>query len=174
MIDNEMLLWGGLAEREATGETYMCSHDLIECFNLLTSEWNQRRATFNSQSDLPHQCFHAQIGVVQNRDIYQFGGRYKSSSDDRFRYFNDVYKLDGSTLDWQLICPDDESSPRGRSQHGMCVLGKKGDEHLVTIEGFGAMIPSPIPDGSQFLPHPNDPYGCFNNETWLFSLRKSE
>ena len=160
--------------RESTGEKYLCSPDLIECFNLLTSQWNERRATSNSPSDLPHPCVNARIGVVQNRDIYQFGGGYYSS-DGRLVYSNDVHKLDGLTLEWQRIHSNDQSTPSGRRSHGMCVLGKKGDEHLVIMGGFGTKIVSPIPDGSQFIPHPNYPdEGGWNNEVWLFCIRKSE
>ena len=159
--------------RESTGENYLCSPDLIECFNLLTSQWNERRATSNSPSDLPHPFFHARIGVVQNRDIYQFGGIY-FSSDGRRVFSNDVHKLDGSTLEWQRIHSNDQSTPSGRSAHGMCVLGKKGDEHLVMMGGLGTTIVSPIPDGSQFIPNPNNPGEGWNNEVWLFCIQKSE
>ena len=173
VINDEMLLWGGVAVREWTGEQYLCSPELIECFNLLTSQWNERRATSNSPSDLPHPCEDARIGVVQNRDIYQFGGVYLSS--DRRRVFlNDVHKLDGLTLEWQRIHSNDQSTPSGRSRHGMCVLGKKGDEHLVMMGGYGTKIVSPIPDGSQFIPNSNYPDLGWNNEVWLFCIRKSE
>ena len=173
VINDEMLMWGGGAVRESTGEKYYCSPDLMECFNLLTSQWNERRATSNSPSDLPHPCINAQIGVVQNRDIYQFGGGYKSS-DRRLVYFNDVHKLDGSTLEWQRIHSNDQSTPSGRTEHGMCVLGKKGDEHLVIMGGSGTKIVSPIPDGSQFIPSSKYPDRGWNNEVWLFCIRKSE
>ena len=113
VINDEMLVWGGVAVRESTGEKYYCSPVLIECFNLLTSQWNERRATSKSPSDLPHPCIHPRIGVVQNRDIYQFGGYYLSS-DDRDVYLNDVHKLDGSTLEWQGIHSNDQSTPSGR------------------------------------------------------------
>ena len=175
IIDHEMLLWGGKATRESTGKKFLCSQDVIECLNLSTSEWNKRRVISNiPQSDIPHPCINARIGVVQNRDIYQFGGRYKSS-DGRLVFLNDVHKLDGSTLEWQRIHSNDQSTlPSGRSSHGMCVLGKKGDEHLVMMGGFGTKILSPIPDGSQFIPSSNDPDRGFNNEVWLFCIRKSE
>ena len=173
VINDEMLVWGGGEVRESTGQKYLCSPDLIECFNLLTSQWNERRATSNSPSDLPQPCTNARIGVVQNRDIYQFGGGYRSS-DGRPVYLNDVHKLDGSTLEWQRIHPSDESTPSGRSEHGMCVLGKKGDEHLVMMGGWGTAIVSPIPDGSQIIPSSKYPdLGC-NNEVWLFCIQKSE
>ena len=174
IINQEMLLWGGRAMREWTGEKYLCSTNVIECLNLATSEWNQRRAISNiPDSDIPHPCVHAQIGVVQNRDIYQIGGSY-ISSDGRHVFSNDIHKLDGSTLEWQRIFPNDQSTPSGRSQHGVCVLGKKGDEHLVVMGGYGPKIVSPIPDGSQFIPHPKYPGRGWNNELWLFSVRKSE
>ena len=175
VINEEMLLWGGIAARESTGELYVCSHDLIHCFNLLTSQWNERRTTSNSPSDLPHPCSGARIGVVQNRDIYQFGGggTYKSS-DGRNILLNDLHKLDGLTLEWQRIHPNGESTPNGRSQHGLCVLGKKGDEHLVMMGGLGTKIVSPVPDGSQFIPHPENPEVGLSNEVWLFSIQKSE
>ena len=156
VINDDMLLWGGFAVRESTGEKYFCSPDLIECFNLLTSQWNERRATSNSPSDLPHSCLGARIGVVQNRDIYQFGGEY-FSSDGRDVCLNDVHKLVGLTLEWQRFHFNDQSTPSGRLQHGMCVLGKKGNEHLVIMGGEGTKIVSPIPDGSQFIPSSNDP-----------------
>ena len=159
--------------RESTGEGYLCSPDLIECFNLLTSQWNEQGATSNSPSDLPQPCAHARIGVVQNRDIYQFGGEY-SSSDGRHVFLNDVRKLDGSTLEWQRIHSNDQSAPSGRRSHGMCVLGKKGDEHLVMMGGYGTKIVSPIPDGSQFIPSSKYPDRGWNNEVWLFCIRKSE
>ncbi|XP_065841682.1 uncharacterized protein [Oscarella lobularis] len=172
IIDEEMLLWGGKAMRESTGEKFYCCQDVIECLNLSTSEWNQRRAISNiPQSDIPHPCSHARIGVVQNRDIYQFGGGY-FSSDDRRVYSNDVHKLDGSTLEWQRIHSNDQSTPSGRVNHGMCVLGKKGDEHLVMMGGIGTPIVSPIPDGSQFIPSSNYPDEGWNNEVWLFCIRK--
>ncbi|XP_065831023.1 uncharacterized protein [Oscarella lobularis] len=173
VINEEMLLWGGIAARESTGELYVCSHDLIHCFNLLTSQWNERRTTSNSPSDLPHPCSGARIGVVQNRDIYQFGGggTYKSS-DGRNILLNDLHKLDGLTLEWQRIHPNGESTPNGRSQHGLCVLGKKGDEHLVMMGGLGTKIVSPVPDGSQFIPHPENPEVGLSNEVWLFSIQK--
>ena len=174
VINDEMLLWGGLAVRESTGENYLCSPDLIECFNLLTSQWNERRATSNSPSDLPHSCVYPRIGVVQNRDIYQFGGHYLSSDQGRPVYSNDVHKLDGLTLEWQRIHSNDQSTPSGRARHGMCVLGKKGDEHLVMMGGIGTKIVSPIPDGSQFIPDPTNPDVGWNNEVWLFCIRKSE
>ena len=158
--------------RESTGKKYYCSRDLIECFNLLTSQWNQRRATSKSPSDPPHPCEDARIGVVQNRDIYQFGGLY-SASDGRLVYFNDVHKLDGSTLEWQRIHSNDQSTPSGRVNHGMCVLGKKGDEHLVMMGGYGTKIVSPL-DGSQFIPNPKIPDFGWNNEVWLFCIQKSE
>ena len=121
--------------KESTGENYYFSPDLIECFNLLTSQWNERRATSNSPSELPHPCRNARIGVVQNRDIFQFGGLYKSSDQGRPIYLNDVHKLDGLTLEWQRIHSNDQSTPSGRSNHGMCVLGEKGDEHLLIMGG---------------------------------------
>ena len=145
----------------------MCSHDLIHCFNLLTSQWNERRTTSNSPSDLPHPCSGARIGVVQNRDIYQFGGAYKLF-DGRNVFSSDLHELDGLTLEWKRIHPNEQSTPSGRSQHGLCVLGKEGDEHLVMIGGLGTKIISPVPDGSQFIPHPENPevglatkFGCF-------------
>ena len=159
--------------RESTGEKYLCSQDVIECLNLSTSKWNQRRAISNiPQFDIPHPCVDARIGVVQNRDIYQFGGGYESS-DGRLVYFNDVHKLDGSTLEWQRIHSNDQSTPSRRATHGMCVLGKKGDEHLVIMRGWGTTIVSPIPDGSQFIPDSKYPYRGWNNEVWLFCIRKS-
>ena len=159
--------------RESTGEKFFCSQDVIECLNLSTSEWNERRAISNiPQSDIPHPCVCARIGVVQNRDIYQFGGYY--SSDGRLVYSNDVHKLDGLTLEWQRIHSNDQSTPSGRSHHGMCVLGKKGDEHLVMMGGWGTKIVSPIPEGSQFIPDEDDPDVGYNNEVWLFCIRKSE
>ena len=173
VINDEMLVWGGVEMEESTGKNYWCFPDLIECFNLLTSQWNERRATSNSPSDLPHSCLYARIGVVQNRDIYQFGGSYFSSDQGHHVYLNDVRKLDGSTLEWQRIHSNDQSTPSGRTQHGMCVLGKKGDEHLVIMGGWGTKIVSPIPDGS-FIPHSNDPDLGWNNEVWLFCIRKSE
>ena len=157
--------------RELTGKKFYCSHDVIECLNLSTSEWNKRLAI--SQSDIPHPCIHAQIGVVQNRDIYQFGGFYLSS-DDRPVYLNDIHKLDGSTLEWQRIHSNDQLTPSERTNHGMCVLGKKGDEHLVMMGGYGTAIVSPIPDGSQFIPSLKSPNRGRNNEVWLFSIQKSE
>ena len=158
--------------RESTGEKFYCSQDVIECLNLSTSEWNERRAISNiPKSDIPHPCICAGIGVVQNRDIYQFGGA-KFSSFRRPVFLNDLHKLDGSTLEWQRIHSNDQSTPSGRMEHGMCVLGKKGDEHLVMMSGFGSKIVSPIPDGSQFSPHPI--YPIYNNEVWLFSIQKSE
>ena len=174
VINDEMLVWGGFAVRESTGKMYVRSPELIECFNLLTSQWNERRATSNSPSDLPHPCFHARICVVQNRDIYQFGGFYFSSDQGRLVYLNDVHKLDGSTLEWQRIHSNDQSTPSGRESHGMCVLGKKGDEHLVIMGGHGTTIVSPIPDGSQFIPSSKYPNEGWNNEVWLFGIRKSE
>ena len=174
VINDEMLLWGGEAVRESTGEQYVCLPDLIECFNLLTSQWNERRATSNSPSDLPQPCLYARIGVVQNRDIYQFGGVYFSSDQARSVYSNDIHKLDGSTLEWQRIHSNDQSTPSGRTDHGMCVLGKKGDEHLVIMGGFGTKIVSPIPDGSQFIPSSKYPDSGWSNEVWLFCLQKSE
>ena len=95
-----MLLWGGRAIRKATGDqVHYCSHDVIECLNLATSEWNQQRAISNNpQSDIPHRCLNAGIGVVQNRDIYQFGGVYPASDGHRV-YSSDVHKLDGFTLE---------------------------------------------------------------------------
>ena len=173
VINDEMLVWGGLAVRESTGEEYACSPDLMECLNLSTNEWNERRATSNSPSDFPHPCLDARIGVVQNRDIYQFGG-FTFSSDGREVYLNDVHKLDGSTLEWQRIHSNDQSTPSGRRDHGMCVLGKKGDEHLVMMGGFGTTIVSPIPDGSQFIPSSKYPDLGYNNEVWLFCIRRSE
>ena len=173
VINDEMLVWGGGAVRESTGKNYLCSPDLMECFNLLTSQWNERRATSNSPSDLPHPCLFARIGVVQNRDIYQFGGRY-FSSDGRAVYSNDVHKLDGLTLEWERIHSNDQSTPSGRESHGMCVLGKRGDEHLVMMGGAGTTIVSPIPDGSQFIPSSKYPDEGWNNEVWLFCIRKSE
>ncbi|XP_065841745.1 uncharacterized protein [Oscarella lobularis] len=172
VINDEMLVWGGFAVRESTGKMYVRSPELIECFNLLTSQWNERRATSNSPSDLPHPCFHARICVVQNRDIYQFGGFYFSSDQGRLVYLNDVHKLDGSTLEWQRIHSNDQSTPSGRESHGMCVLGKKGDEHLVIMGGHGTTIVSPIPDGSQFIPSSKYPNEGWNNEVWLFGIRK--
>ena len=174
VINDEMLVWGGVAVRESTGKNYLCSPDLMECFNLLTSQWNERRATSNSPSDLPHPCRNARIGVVQNRDIYQFGGGYSSSDQGRDVYLNDVHKLDGSTLEWQRIHSNDQSTPSGRVNHGMCVLGKKGDEHLVMMGGWGTKIVSPIPDGSQFIPNSKYPEEGWNNEVWLFCIQKSE
>ena len=173
VINDEMLVWGGVAVRESTGKNYLCSPDLIECLNLSTSEWNQRRATSNSPSDLPHPCLGARIGVVQNRDIYQFGGQY-SSSPGHVVFFNDVHKLNGLTLEWERIHSNDQSTPSGRESHGMCVLGKKGDEHLVIMGGYGTKIVSPIPDGSQFIPYSKYPDRGFNNEAWLFCIQKSE
>ena len=161
--------------RESTGDLFFCSQDVIECLNLSTSEWNERRAISSiPQSDIPHPCLYARIGVVQNRDIYQFGGWYFSSDQGRPVYSNDVHKLDGLTLEWQRIHSNDQSTPSGRSRHGMCVLGKKGDEHLVMMGGFGTKIVSPIRDGSQFIPNSNDPDSGWNNEVWLFCIRKSE
>ena len=160
--------------RDSTGEKFFCSQDVIECLNLSTSEWNQRRAISNiSQFDIPHPCVCARIGVVQNRDIYQFGGGYLSS-DDRLVFSNDVHKLDGLTLEWERIHSNDQSTPSGRSGHGMCVLGKKGDEHLVMMGGYGTKIVSPIRDGSQFIPNSKYPDRGRNNEVWLFCIRKSE
>ena len=160
--------------RESTGKKFLCSQDVIECLNLSTSEWNQRRAISNiPQSDIPHPCVGAQIGVVQNRDIYQFGGFY-FSSDGRPVYLKDVHKLDGLTLEWERIHSNDQSTPSGRESHGMCVLGKKGDEHLVMMGGRGTTIVSPIPDGSQFIPSSKYPNEGWNNEVWLFCIRKSE
>ena len=174
IIDQEMLLWGGKAMRESTGDRFYCSQDVIECLNLSTSEWNQRRAVSSiPDSDIPHPCEDARIGVVQNRDIYQFGGFY-FSSDGREVSLNDVHKLDGSTLEWQRILPNDQSTPSGRWNHGFCVLGEEGDEHLVTMGGIGSKTVSPIPDASQFIPDPDKPDLGWNNEVWLFSLRKSE
>ena len=173
VINDEMLVWGGIAVRESTVVKFYCSPDLMECFNLLTSQWNERRATSNSPSDLPHPCLHARIGVVQNQDIYQFGGHYLSS-DRRPVFLNDVHKLDGLTFEWQRIHSNDQSTPSGRSNHGMCVLGKKGDEHLVMMGGYGTKIVSPIPDGSQFIPSSKYPEEGWNNEVWLFCIQKSE
>ena len=173
VIDDEMLLWGGVAIRESTWEKYACSPRVIECFNLLTSQWNQRRATSSSSFDLPHPCLDARIGVVQDRDIYQFGGAY-TSSEGNLSYSNDVHKLDGVTLKWQRIHPKDQSTPSGRSQHGLCVLGKKGDEHLVMMGGYGTKIGSPVPDGSEFVPNPINADRGWNNEVWLFSIQKSK
>ena len=174
VINDEMLLWGGRAVRESTGEAYLCSPNAIECFNLLTSQWNQRQATSDSASDLPQPCVQARIGVVQNQDIYQFGGGY-SSPDGRRVFLNEVHKLNASTFEWQRIHPNDQSTlPNGRSEHGMCVLGKKGDEHLVVMGGWGTKIVSPIPDGSQFIPSQKYPGRGWNNEVWIFSTQKSE
>ena len=172
MINDEMLLWGGAVVNEAE-VTYFCSHDLIECFNLLTSQWNQRRATVKSPSDLPPLCANAKIGFVQNRDIYQFGGYFKSSEGRSF-YWNDFHKLDGSTLQWEKILPNDQSTPSERFDHGLCVLGKKGDEHVVMMGGGGTKKVSLTPEGYQFIPHETCPYEAYNNEVWLFSVRKSE
>ena len=162
--------------RESTGDLFFCSQDVIECLNLSTSEWNQRRPISNiPQSDIPHpHCRNARIGVVQNRDIYQFGGGYYSSDQGRVVYLNDVHKLDGLTLEWQRIHSNDQSTPSGRYDHGMCVLGKKGDEHLVMMGGYGTKIVSPVPDGSQFIPSSKYPDEGWNNEVWLFCIRKSE
>ncbi|XP_065846025.1 uncharacterized protein [Oscarella lobularis] len=171
VIDDEMLLWGGVALRETTGEKYACSLNVIECFNLSTSQWNQRRATSNSPSDLPPPSYFARVGVVQNRAIYQFGGIHRLS-DGRPVYLNDFHKLNGSTLEWERILPQDQSTPSGRYGHGLCVLGTEGDEHLVMMGGAGPSIVSPIPDGSQFVPDPNSDDLGWNNEVWLFSIRR--
>ena len=170
-IDEKMLLWGGKATREATGEKFYCSSDRIECLNLETSEWSRKRAISKiADSDAPHPCVHAQVGVVHNRDIYQFGGVYNSSCDGLRLYFDDIHKLDGSTLEWECIRPSDQSTPTGRRNHGMCVLGKKGDECLVVMGGFG----TETPEGSHFIPYSKYPDRGWNNDVWLFSLRKSE
>ena len=161
--------------RESTGEKYACSPNVIECFNLSTSQWNQRQATSSSPFDLPPPCSFARVGVVRNRDIYQFGGIH-GSSDGRLVYSSDIHMLDGSTFEWERILSEDQSTPSGRSHHGLCVLGTEGDEHLVVMGGAGPSIVSPIPDGSQFVPDPNnddDDLG-WNNEVWLFSIRRSE
>ena len=165
-------MWGGLAIKATTSEKYFRSSDLIECFNLSTSQWNELRAKSNSPSDLPHPCANAKIAVVQNRDIYQVGGFYRSS-DGTHGYLNDDHKLDRVTLDWQLIRPNDVRTPIGRSSHGLCVLGKKGDEHLVMMGGIGTKISFPT-RGCQFIRDPKSPDLGFNNEVWLFSLRMSE
>ena len=173
-IDQEMLLWGGEAMVATTGEKYLCPPHLIECFNLATSEWTQRRAISNMPDfDIPRPCLSARIGVVQNRYIYQFGGGYRLPNGCRV-YSNNVHKLDGLTLEWQRIVPSDQTTPIGRRNHGMCVLGGKGDEHLVIVGGYGTTIVSPTPEGSQFVTSPkNLDRGC-NNEVWLFSLRESK
>ena len=166
-----MLLWGGTAVKEATGEKYLCSHELIECFNLSTSEWNQRRGKAENSSDLPHPCCGARIAVIHDRDIYQFGGL--CLLDGRRVFPNDVHKLDGLTLHWQRILPNNQSTPVGRSSHGLCILGEKGNEHLVMMGGYGINIVFPTPE-SQSIPHSEDPDLGLNNEVWLFSLQTSE
>ena len=134
---------------------------------------DEQYRTFPNPTFLIHVPMHARIGVVRNRDIYQFGGYYYSS-DGRPVYSKDVHKLDGSTFEWQRIPSNDESTPSGRANHGMCVLGKTGDEHLVMMGGLGETIVSPIPDGSQFIPDSKYPDVGWNNEAWLFSILKSE
>ena len=152
--------------REATGEKYLCSNEVIEFFNLSTCNWDRRRATSNSPSDVPQPCGDARVAVVRNRDIYQFGGVHRSS-DGRPFYSSDLYKLDGLTLEWRRILLRDQSTrPAGRMQQGLCVLGKKGDEHLVMIGGCGTK--------NQSITHPTNPDFGWNNEVWLFSLQKSE
>ena len=134
---------------------------------------NNEQYRISPDSDIPHPHVHAQIGVVQNRDIYQFGGGYLSS-DGRRVFSNDVHKLDGLTFEWQRIVPNDHSAPSGRSGHGVCVLGKTGDEHLVVVGGYGTEIVSPTQDGSQFIPSSEYSGTVYNNEVWLFSPQKSE
>ena len=157
---------------ESTGEEYFCSPDVIESFDLLTREWYRRRATSNSPSDMPHPCSDSRIGVVQNRDIYQFGGSY--FTDGRRAFSSDLHKLDGLTFEWERIVPKSQSMPSGRSHHGVCVLGKEGDEHVVLMGGLGENVYSTTPKEDEFIPDPNNPYVGWNNEVWLFSSRKSE
>ena len=172
VINDELLLWGGVGAREDTGELCLCYSDLIECFNLLTNQWNQLKATSESPFDIPHPCSAARIGVVEKRDIYQFGGRHSSPYRRRI-YASGVYKLDGSRLTWQQILPKGKTTPIGRSQHGLCVLGKKGDEHLVIHGGFGMRMASPVPSGYQFIPAKAKPDLGSYNDVWFFSLQKS-
>ena len=174
VIDDEMLLWGGVALREASGETYFCSPDLIESFNLLTNQWTQRRATSRNAFNRPLPCQYPAIGVVQNRNIYQFGGIYFSPSSRNPVFRQDLYKLALSTLEWLRIIPNGLSTPTARMESGLCVLGTEGDEHLVLMGGLGPTSPSATPEGSQFDPIPHDPSRGYNNEVWLFSLQKSE
>ena len=160
---------------EATGDQQACPLDQIECFNLSTSQWNQRGATSSRPSDIPGPCLNARIDVVQNRDIYQFGGDHPASN-GRHVYGNDFHKLNGLTLEWQRISPNGLSTatPTGRTEHGLCVLGRRGDEHLVAMGGGGTKIVSPMAEGSLWVAHPVDPDLGYNNEVWLFSLRASE
>ena len=129
-------------------------------------------STSNSPSDMPHPCSDSRIGVVQNRDIYQFGGSY--FTDGRRAFSSDLHKLDDLTFEWERIVPKSQSMPSGRSHHGMCVLGEKGDEHLVLMGGLGENVYSTSPKEDQFISDPSDPYVGWNSEVWLFCSRKSE
>ena len=172
VVNNEMLLWGGVSVEESTGDEYYCSPDVIECFDLFTGQWNRRQASSDSPSDLPHPCSDSRIGVVRNRDIYQFGGSY--FTDGRRAFSSDLHKLDGLTLEWERIIPKNQATPTGRSLHGVCVLGKEGDEHLVLMGGLGENVYSTTPKEDQFVPDPTDPDVGWSGEVWLFSPTKSE
>ena len=56
VINDELLLWGGVATREDTGELRLCYSDVIECFNRLTNQWNQLQVISESPFDIPHPC----------------------------------------------------------------------------------------------------------------------
>ena len=173
VIGHEMLLWGGAAPaREEKGGTITCPPDLIECFNLLTCQWKQRRATSKSPSDIPPPCSDVGIGVVQNRHIYQFGGHLFTPESGSV-YFNDVHKLDGLTLEWQGIAPTSQSTPTRRSLLGLCVLGQVGDEHIVVMGGYGTNI---VPQTAEFQFNMDLKYDSFGytNDVWFFSMRESK
>eukprot|EP00118_Oscarella_pearsei_P014168 m.119676 g.119676 ORF g.119676 m.119676 type:complete len:322 (+) comp37705_c1_seq3:3-968(+) len=118
IFERQMLVWGGGARRR--GENCYFSHE-----------------------DVPNHSSGSQIAVFGSRQIYQFGGVHWSD----FRYFNDLHKLDGMTLEWKQIVPR-EFIPEGRAQCGLCILG----DHLAMMGGNGRT--------------------GLKNDVWLFSLKE--
>jgi N-acetylneuraminic acid mutarotase len=109
--DKEIIMFGGewLDPVEDTMHVYA---DLYT-FNTQTLKWKH---IISPRGPLPRTSHQA---VVTKSYMYVFGGEFTSRNHDKFRHYNDLWRIDLSTYVWEQVLSTKGVSPSPRSGHRM-------------------------------------------------------
>lgn len=106
--DKELLLFGGEYFNGALAKFY---NDLF-VYNINRDEW---RLVTSPNSPLPRSG-HAWTRAGNKSEVYLFGGEFSSPKQGTFYHYNDFWRLDPSTREWEKV--EGERKDKGKSGGG--------------------------------------------------------